>query len=341
MQWFVVKYRKPDGAMAEAEFEAADRPSLFNLLAEKNITAISVASDRVDKKPRPHMRQAKGASVNVSRGLIAGLIVVVVAVAAWYFLSPSPASVPEVTPEKAPKLRPDNAKPISKSAEPEAVKAEEQPEDTNDPRRIVEVVSVTTNKGFGTISMNVRCADGTTGIVVKPTYKPTFRHRTDQLLQMTLCANPNVPIPPMPMVGGGAHDKEFLESLNDEIVIEDEDSDVVRNQKAIVINARAQIKDLMDKGYHFDEIIEDYRRLTSENLEIRNEAMRELNAIHAAGDTQGERAYQIRIDAALQQMGIDPLDNPMTPDERRAMRAERRAMRELEKQNNEENDNGH
>ena len=339
MAWFVVKYRKQDGTMTEAEFEAADRPALFKLLAQRNITAISVASDRVGKKNRPHTRQAKGASSHVSRGLIAGLIVVAVAVATWYFLSPSPVSAPEVTPEKAPTLLPDNAKPIPKRTAPEAVKEVEQPEDTNDPHRIVEVVSVTTNKGFGTISMNVRCADGTTGIVVKPTYKPTFRHRTDQLLQMTLCANPNVPIPPMPMVGGGAHDKEFLESLNDEIVIEDDDSDVVRNQKAIVINARAQIKDLMDKGYHFDEIIEDYRRLTSENLEIRNEAMRELNAIHAAGDVQGERAYQIRIDAALQQMGIDPLDNPMTPDERRAMRAERRAQRELEKQNNKEKDN--
>ena len=59
--------------------------------------------------------------------------------------------------------------------------------------------------------------------------------------------------------------------------------------------------------------------------------MRELNELHASGDVQGEREYQIRIDAALQQMGIDPLDKPMTPEERRAIRAERRAQRELEK----------
>ena len=39
MQWFVVKYRKPDGTMTEAEFEAADKSALFKLLAEKKISA--------------------------------------------------------------------------------------------------------------------------------------------------------------------------------------------------------------------------------------------------------------------------------------------------------------
>ena len=82
MAWFTVQYRDKNGAKAEAEFEAADRSALFKMLSAKNITPVRVVDGRLAKK--------KGAkSGSAVRGILAGLIVVVGALAALYFLVPA------------------------------------------------------------------------------------------------------------------------------------------------------------------------------------------------------------------------------------------------------------
>lgn len=266
------------------------------------------------------------------RGIVAGLLVVAIALGtAFYFtFGTSPQTVKREVEHKKDRIK--EVSPALTTNKPEVVVKKDEI-NTNDPHRVVEVLSVTTNKSIGKIYARVRRADGLVGKVVTPVGKPIFKYGTDQLLQMMLCNSSAVGLPPMPMRRGGALDKEFLASLKDEIVITDGDSEKIRFQKETVIRARAEIKELMDKGYHFDDILNDYRRLTSENREIRNKAMRELNAIHESGDVEAERKYQITIDAALQQMGIDPLDKPMTSEERRAAHEERRAQRLFEKQN--------
>ena len=284
---------------------------------------------RGEQPARPQKAQG------VKHGLLAGLIIVALGCAAlWFFTRPAPPAPAQSTQRKAPSTIVAVKPAVAPKVEKRSVEPVAKTIDTNDPHRVVEVLGVTTNASFGWVYTRVRRADGKIGKIVTPAHKPIFKHGTDQLLQMMLCQGPNVSLPPMPMRHGkDASDKAFLASLKDEIVINDDDSEKVRWQKEIVKQARAEIKELMDQGAHFNDILDDYTRLTSENREIRRMAQRELNEIHASGDTEGEREYQIKIDAALSQMGIDPLDKPMTAEERRAARAERIAQRELEKQN--------
>ena len=104
MQWFVVKYRKPDGTMAEAEFEAADRNALFKILSEKKLSAINITAGRLGKK-----RFTKNLTKTSSRKILHILemcilcIVVVgvfVAVRFWFVNN---GKTQEESPEKKPK----------------------------------------------------------------------------------------------------------------------------------------------------------------------------------------------------------------------------------------------
>ena len=75
MEWFTVKYRQPNGAITEAEFEAADKSALFKLLAEKNVSAVSVANGRLSKKSVAYS----------SRWLVIGVIFVFAAAACLFY----------------------------------------------------------------------------------------------------------------------------------------------------------------------------------------------------------------------------------------------------------------
>ena len=124
--------------------------------------------------------------------------------------------------------------------------------------------------------------------------------------------------PPMPIPGNAG--KKFLESLDTPIEILDTDSEEVCRMKEAVIVARAQIKQMMDEGQSFEAILADHYKLTEENARIRRDAQKELDAIHAQGDAKGAAKYRRTIDIALQQMGIDPLDEPMTNAEKKRKR---------------------
>ena len=261
----------------------------------------------------------RGANIAWKRGLLCAVIVIVGSVGAWLFLSSGDKPVLEPTTKKTA----GRIKTVEPAATPKSVevKTNDVPKvDENDPRRIVQVMSCTTNNSVGLIIEVVKRADGSTCEIRRPSHKPVFKYGTDQLLAMMLCQGKNHSIAPIPLRSGKGMDKAFLKSLEEPIVINDDDSDRVKEQKQTVIEARTQIKEMMDQGFHFSDILADHRRLFNENLDIRRKAMKELNEIHASGDAEGERKYRLKIDAALQQMGIEPLDDPMTREERMAAR---------------------
>ena len=159
-----------------------------------------------------------------------------------------------------------------------------------------------------------------------------FQRATDTLIASYLQPpSGGIMPPPMPIPGNAG--KKFLESLDTPIEILDTDSDEICRMKEAVIVARAQIKQMMDEGQSFEAILADHYRLTEENTRIRRDAQKELDAIHAQGDAKGAEKYRRTIDLALQQMGIDPLDEPMT-------NAEKKRKRHLENEAKENIDQG-
>ena len=223
---------------------------------------------------------------------------------------PPNAALPnEVTPLKTPKHVPEPGTSTNVVAAPQKVKDPAQNEDTN---KWQIVNGFKDPKGARLIRNSLTNRE-----------ERIFKDSTDTL-NASYLQQPvhGILPPPVPMTANAG--ARFLKSLENPIVINDTDSEEVRVQKESVIVARAQIKELMDGGATFEEILSEHRKLAEENLKIRCNAQKELNEIFNSGDLDGAARYKKAIDVALGQMGIEPLDKPLTKEERRELRRIRR-----------------
>lgn len=155
---------------------------------------------------------------------------------------------------------------------------------------------------------------------------PTFKKITDQHLVMLL--NPNSgPIPPFPPGVDVIPDKEFLESLKTPIIINDDDPENVKALKEKMIVARQEVKEAIDSGMSFGQVLNEYRDNFNENLKIQGQIREELDKIIESGDLAEARKYRTVMNLALQQMGIGEVDTPITEEEIAAAKERDREMR--------------
>ena len=90
-------------------------------------------------------------------------------------------------------------------------------------------------------------------------------------------------------------------------MVQETDDDKTAALKRIVTSARAEMKERLDAGEHFCDVMNDFRELTNENGKIRTDAILELNKIRASGDEEGAHKYEVVMNAAFSQMGIEPI----------------------------------
>lgn len=95
MHWSVT-YRAKDGRQAVEVFEADSREALFKVLADKGITAIRIEQG-TNKRPQ---KRASKSSPKATKGIIAGVVVVALAICAWYFLANNTRSGEQGTGDK-------------------------------------------------------------------------------------------------------------------------------------------------------------------------------------------------------------------------------------------------
>ena len=255
------------------------------------------------------------------KGALAGLLVVIATAGAWYFLAPNGQKpikekaegnrqILEVKPSLPPKPAPA----------PEAKKEEPPPEDPATKR--VKTLTFVTNT-MGNVIERYQTADGKVHKVIRPSRPPIFHHVTDDILSMALAQNDSGPIPPIPF--SGDMDKDFLKSIEEPIIIEEGDSEEIKQRKKIVREARLEVKKLMDQGMHFQDIIADHTRLMNENAEIRSKAIADARKIRDEGDTEGTAEYVSKMNEAFKSMGIEEIEMPKSKEERKAEREARRA----------------
>jgi hypothetical protein len=265
------------------------------------------------------------------RGLLAAVVVVGAVVAWWVFRSDETAVVNEEKREQV------NQKPAKKvTALPvtndvsKAVKEIKKAEEEIDPaKRRVATLSFVTNS-MGMIVERYKTADGKTHKRIRPSRPPVFKHMTDDLISMAMGSSGGGQMPPLPLSGN--LDKEFLESLKDPIVINDDDTEEIKERKRIVAETRKEIDALMKQGISFRAILAEHEKVFNENAQIRAEANAELRKICEEGDAEGVQKYLDTINAAFQEMGIEELRMPKTKEERRAEIEARRVAREASKQ---------
>ena len=331
---YTVRYRAGDGTLREETVEAAGRAECVAALKARGIVPVSVKEGRaanVSAAPRGGIWKA---------AILAALVLAVVGV--WLWARGGRGAAAPTHEENAAKAhertaqRPARAEPKTAKGMASNKTAVVAGGTTNNPSAVAakpkerhDTVSIHTNK-LGKVVEKWIGADGKLHMSVRYARKPVFDNASDDRLAMAVSGNGMQSIPPIPM--GATSEQEFLESLKKPIVIEADDPENVKQVKMAVIEARAQMKQLMDNGMSYREALAEHQRLVNENVDARNKCMAELKSLVDAGDREGAESYMKTMNAAFEQMGIPALTMPMSREELNAARRKRREEMEAAKQ---------
>lgn len=270
--------------------------------------AASASSSRTNKPAAPKRRT----------GLIAGLVVVIGAAGAFFFLSRSEAPKPTAKEVEKPtaiqEVKPTIAKPAVEPVTTNAAGLKIDPRYPYTDGR--EVLSSTTNN-FDQIIDICKMPNGRTRKVIRNARPQVFHNASDQVIAMALSGSPDSELPPIPL----SHDMErdFVESLKTPIVINPDDSDAIKQAKQNVIEAREYIDAEMRKGRGFYDIMTEHIAMRKGNAELRAEAMKTALELKKSGDTEGLYKYLDKVNGLLRENGIGEIQEPMTRREKRGL----------------------
>ncbi len=265
---FTVTYRKPDGSLAKEVVEAADRAAAMAACRERGIVPRSVAEGGRAVSPASRLPPwAKGA--------VAGLLVVVVALVAWFFLA-SKTQVPI-------------AKPAPKKSDP--VKSETKPHrsispKTNDtaavtaPKEEDEGLGWRTNRWGEVVRRKkpetykdargvLRYVKGNARVpnpedrkhaVRMPERRniPVFKHPSESEIATLLTTDSGEQL-----FGGIVYDasfeQDFLAALKEPVEYSEDDSEQDRVVKAAVEEAKKELAERVRKGEKIGDILRQER----------------------------------------------------------------------------------
>ena len=348
MATYTVTYRDSNGTLTNEPVEASNRNEAFAQFKGRGITPVSIKEGGAPKSPatprrRPGAAAAGGRKPGLRKGLVALLLIAVAGgLTLWLLRSPAPPAQPDAPKRVEPKKPSPPVRVTSVSTNPAPVVAAVEPPppavtnwtpngDAEDPlAHFPHKVENAYTNGIGTRVTIYRTPDGKRHMFVQPARSP-LPTGVDEVIAMAVAGQPNAQIPPIPIRKGVDMDQQFREALKKEIVVNDTDSDRVKELKQSVIAAREEIKRRMDNGESFAEIIAGHRELSNENNKIRDDALRELRGIVDSGDEVGARDYLNKMNIALQQMGIAPMKMPLSTKQHRDEFQAYRAQKEAEK----------
>jgi flagellar basal body-associated protein FliL len=256
-------------------------------------------------------KRANAAKKSRNGGLIAFLILCVLAIGAIYFLFFANTEVMGKLRERKqknsriaevePSLASDNdagqqAEEVTAAETPQNDKAE--PSEFDDGRVLT---SIKTN-GMYIVEM-YDMPDGKKLKKYRYSVKSIWNNSTDQLLHMALTTPPGVEMPPLPYTYGSLT-KEFYDSLATPIIINDDDSEEVREAKERIIQARETVSRLLSEGYTFEDILADHEMNNREEASMRREVAERIEEIKREGDIEMARDYMNRANELLRNAGI-------------------------------------
>lgn len=250
----------------------------------------------------------KPAKPNASRGILAGVIVVVLAAAVWFFCfndkevakpekeQPVPKQIVEVKPS-IPKAKP--AEPAKPKIDPNAR-----------PTRIGETLN-----GYRLLpSGRLHKVKGviTTGVERVTLVDKTFDHGSDRMIAHMLMAEPGGA---MLLDDSAAYfrnfDEQFEKSLKDRIEVLSDDTDEVKTLKKAVNDAREEILKLKAQGKSPAEVMTETREQLCELMLYREDLEKEV--LRLSEDGMSQEDYDELIGAAnkmLEERGSKPIELP-------------------------------
>lgn len=310
---YTVTYRTADGRTDVLVVEADSRAAVFPLLKARGITAIIRVVEGAAGSKKASSPSSAGRPSPV-RGLVAGLIVVALAVGAYFaFLAPPAADAPG---RAAPPARPKKAeRPLPPPPAADAPAPRPTPRATAPAARAaVEVQArldlVATTNRQGEVMERWRTPDGKTHARLIPP-PPVFDNVIDQTLALVLSVPAGQALPPMPGLGPDAN-KTFAEALRKPIVIREDDSEAVKKAKLLVQSGREAIFEQLASGKSVGEILADHCAAVNSNAELHRAVGAEYRRLVAEGDAEAAETYRVAANKILETSGAAPV-RPAAP----------------------------
>lgn len=282
---FTVKYREKTGETKSLVLDVQDKDALWAELKKRGISALAVQEGAVK------MRRTGGKSPSALRGILAGgCFVALAALVAWFFFKfkdeqkPTPLT-DDNNPKCAREVSPDKskfAKPLANTNKTEVAKPNEKMH-FGVPHSEWVKLSHAEKVALGQAAYDAEAAkiDSTylerkkahdAEIAARP-----FKYTSENVISSIFSLNYGDHV-----LMGDFHptlQDDFLKSLNDPIVINDDDSEEVRRQKKEMVALKPKIKELLDKGYTLKEVLDDYRNAIAKVQELEFNLRKELDQI--------------------------------------------------------------
>lgn len=257
--------------------------------------------------PRRQAPRASAGRPSPFRGLIAGAVVVALAVAA-YFAFFSRDEIPqrgdevakghgrirEVKPAAAPKPAPEPERPRSKK------KLEDMSPEERREMRLQHIAEA-----------QARMKD--IPLARPPETNLVFKTATDQILAMVADLADGKDMPPLPIDRN--FEREFVASLKEPIVIDDGDSEKVKNLKSKVAQLRRELDERASHGEPMVRILKDFQREMAADYKMRDELRLDVRKMIETDGREAAQKYCDKVNESLRQLGIKEIDMPMTQEE--------------------------
>ena len=310
MAWFTVQYRNKDGAMVEEAFEASDKNALFKKLEADKISPISVHSGRPSQKA-----VRKTVSPRTLRGLAAGMVVVLGAAVAFYFFTRPETAKPRV--EKAPPKQIKEVTPAAprpRAQEPEKPVEEKKVDPNARPTKVGETVNGYILLPSGRMHRVLGVVTNSATAAIKGKYE-IFNHACENEIAGFLSMEPGQGLVGTPRYNG-RFKRDFLESLEEPIVVSPDDSPEDALLKRNVIKAKMDLKDALDRGEDIEQIMLDTRKELQDLARYKLELTQQMHDIvkeNAEMSTEDMEALLEAANKMLDEKGIAPMSfGPLT-----------------------------
>ena len=303
---FKVSYRGESGAQESIIIDAATRPQLFAELQKRGISAIRVEETTgKPKKAKPAPSTPSARKPSPLRGLLAGLIVIALAVAAWFYLLPTleqvkakkskkPSLIAEVAPEIAEptqeeeegEMKPESV--VNLSDEASRVAAFER-------QRAAMAKKLGRKKVHNVVTNTMNVAE-----------KPVYKNATEQIMLMvfgTEVGDMPLPLPDIP--------ERDLNRLTEILIskdeISDDDSEDDQLDKEILAEAKLEMGKFIKAGGNPKDFFPYYHNQLELAYRERTDSKKLVLETARAGDVDLARQMLHEFNNRLEQKGIKPI----------------------------------
>ena len=137
---------------------------------------------------------------------------------------------------------------------------------------------------------------------------PAFNMAAESVMSMLLKGSPAMPGPPIPRISN--IEKRFMDSLTNNIILYDTDSEDMAKQKEQVALLKLEFAEYMKQGYTASNIVTAIQEQRAENAKLRRDLRSQMMELYNAGQIEAAEKYRDESNAYLAEKGLPVINLP-------------------------------